>query len=126
MRKESLHQSTVLPTTYQAKSPHKQIRKVAQLSHTWRYSACVMCLATWNLATAISQKYCFVFNIENWHAALLLQQAALRGDARVLCILPGFPPIVFTRPHADSTAKSNSVFLLKILVMFLWGTLTIR
>lgn len=86
-----------------------------------------MCLAMWNLAIGVSQKYCFfVFNIKNWHAALPLQEAALRGDEMVLCIPPGSPDIVFTRPHADSIAKSNSVFLLKILVMFLWSSLTIR
>lgn len=87
-----------------------------------------MHLAMWNLEIRNQPKIliCFCFYIKNWHSALPLQQAVPRWDKRVLCIPPCsvHSRCIYHRPHADCTAKSSSVFLLKILVMFLWGTHT--
>lgn len=86
-----------------------------------------MYLATWNLATGISQKgsFVFIFSKKNWHSALPLQQAAPRREVPVYPTWVS-PHRIYQTPCRYSTAKSNSVFLFKILVMFLWGTLTIR
>lgn len=51
-----------------------------------------------------------------------LHQDEIRGSSAFHLVLSTHA--VFTRPHADYTAQSSSVFLLKILVMFLWGTHT--
>lgn len=71
-----------------------------------------MYLATWNLATGISQKdsFVFIFSKKNWHSALPLQQAARRQDERFLCIPPGSPHIVFTRPHGDIVLQSQILY----------------
>lgn len=86
-----------------------------------------MYLATWNLATGISQKgsFVFIFSKKNWHSALPLQQAAPRREVPVYPTWVS-PYRIYQTPCRYSTAQSNSVFLFKILVMFLWGTLTIR
>lgn len=51
-----------------------------------------------------------------------LHQDETRGSSAFHLVLSTHA--LFTWPHADCTAKSSSVFLLKILVVFLWGTHT--
>lgn len=86
-----------------------------------------MHLAMWNLAIRNQPKILVCLFLTSKTGTLpchysSLHQDETRGSSAFHLVLSTHA--VFTRPHADCTAKSSSVFRLKILVMFLWGTHT--
>lgn len=84
-------------------------------------------LAMWNLAIRNQPKTLVSLFLTSKTGTLpchysRLHQDETRGSSAFHLVLSTHA--VFTRLHADCTAKSSSVFLLKILVMFTWGTHT--